>query len=219
MKDMAKWQYGNGYKMLIIADSADTYKRLRVAQETVYPHIRIATPAEILMATNLAAETMKVMADSLVSNWDNHYSTVDTDGKKWELVNGMRELLTENGEVQIPTFPNEDGQEPKLYLIDYEILYKDKPEGAKYITDPFAALVKSAVNLSFFTTKEISEKRGCKFLPGCLSPSSSGEEESARSVDLHGSPPKTSFQELIGKEIELHFVSDDEFDDDDDITQ
>ena len=32
-------------------------------------------------------------------------------------------------------------------------------------------------------------------------------------------PPKNTFQELIGKEIDMHVASDDESDDDDDLTQ
>uniref|UniRef100_A0A7S2YQC2 Uncharacterized protein n=1 Tax=Entomoneis paludosa TaxID=265537 RepID=A0A7S2YQC2_9STRA len=42
MQDMAEWQYGTGYKMLITADSAGTYRELRMAQDSRYDHITIA---------------------------------------------------------------------------------------------------------------------------------------------------------------------------------
>jgi hypothetical protein len=230
MEAMAKWEYGDGYKMLIIADSASSYRNLLVAQDTAHDHIQIATQAEVANATNLLAEMMKVMADSLVSNWDSHYSQVEEkDGRK-KMLEDMRNLLIDDGihKIHVPIVAYQEGADPKLYTIDYAVLYKDcHQEGAKYITDPLPALIKSAMNLSYFTTaKEYPDKKGCKLLPGCKSSFSSVEESSVHSYDIlrlfdskEENAPEKRFHGLIGTEIEVNVVSEAESDDSDDLTQ
>ena len=225
MKAMAKWQYGDGYKMLIIADSASAYTRLGMLQDRVHKHITIAEPAEVENATKLLAEMMKIMADSLVSNWDHHYSKLEEEDGRKKVLESMRELLRD-GKIDVPTVAHPEGEDPpKLYTIDFNTLYEGSPEGAKYIIDPFPALIKSGMNLSYFTTakKQTAQEVRCKLLPECKSSFSSDDEDSydfLRIIDRREKmPPKNTFQELIGKEIDMHVASDDESDDDDDLTQ
>jgi hypothetical protein len=225
MEAMAKWQYGDGYKMLIIADSASAYTRLGMLQDRVHKHITIAEPAEVENATKLLAEMMKIMADSLVSNWDHHYSKLEEEDGRKKMLESMRELLRD-GKIDVPTVAHPEGEDPpKLYTIDFNTLYEGSPEGAKYIIDPFPALIKSGMNLSYFTTvkKQTAQEVRCKLLPECKSSFSSDDEDSydfLRIIDRREKmPPKNTFQELIGKEIDMHVASDDESDDDDDLTQ
>merc|ERR1712176_748329 len=74
MEAMAtKWDYKQGYQMLIVCDSARAYSELKMTNDDLFPHITVASPEEITNATTLVAEMTKVLADSLVSNWDGHY--------------------------------------------------------------------------------------------------------------------------------------------------
>ena len=223
LEAMANWKYQQRYKMLIVADSARTYENLQMLQESKYPHIRYATAPEVKYATDCLAEMTKVLADSLDSNWDDHYSKLD--GPRKQMLELMLEMLRDDErKVDIPDFAASEGQTPALYLIDYEVLYQGNPEGHKYIMDPFPALIKSAMNLSSFTTKNnhhSTKYEGCKLLPGCSSSESPGGEESELSTDItwlfSKRAPATSFEELIGREIELpNFVSEDEDTDDND---
>ena len=223
MKDMAEWQYSTGYKMLIIADSARTYWELRMIQDTTHDHIKIASGQQVQNATHLLAEVMKAMADSLVTNWDSHYKKLDvTDGgtSQKEMLRTMKEMLLVEGKVDVPILKGSQGREFKLYVIDFELLYKNEPEGAKYIMDPYTALIKAGVNLSFYFPKSEDRYGECNLLPGCSASASSGEEESDSSVDIRlfdpaeRNPPRTSFLELLDKEIKIPAVTGDEFEDD-----
>ena len=173
MKEMATtWSYGQGYEMLIVCDSADTYEELKMNNDGRFPHISVASPEDVANATNLVAEMTKVLADSLVSNWDSHYNDLDNLCERKKMLKNMKDILTDDNQerVHIPVIkkPTED---VKLYKIDYGILYDGDPEGQKYIPDPLPALIKSAINLSTFVNKthhqHDPEKQGCKLLPAC----------------------------------------------------
>ena len=226
MEDMAKWQYQTGYKMLMVADSAPTYKQLQMHQDASYNHISIASTEEVQNATTLLAEVMKAMADSLVTNWDNHYQNFDeSDGgtSRKNMLRTMKDILRVERKVDVPKLKDSQGHEFKLYVIDFGLLYGTGTEGGKYIMDPYTALIKAGVNLSSYITRTTRDDpyHHCKLLPGCSSSVSSGEEESDSSVDIllfdpaERNPPKTSFLELLDKEIEIPAVTDDEFEDDD----
>jgi hypothetical protein len=187
-------------------------------QENNYNHIQIASKSDVENATRLAGEIMKILADSLVTNWEDHYKLKDGSWKA--MLSVMRGMLrTDNvGQVEIPVYKLRDGEAPKLYTIDYSVLYDNDAEGAKYIHDPFPALIKAAVNLSAFVNKQKSdeEKKKCKLLPAC---SCSSDEESVYSVDiverfdrLVTIVPEKTAPELIGCEVEVHGVSDDDED-------
>lgn len=140
------------------------------------------------------------------------------------MLNDMRNFVISDG-IQVPKVAYQEGDDPKLYTIDYSLLYEDcHQEGAKYILDPLPALIKSAMNLSSFTTaKKYPVKEGCKLLPGCQSSFSSVEESSHDILRLFDSnkenSPENNFHRLIGTEIDVKVVSDAESDDDDDLTQ
>eukprot|EP00523_Entomoneis_sp_CCMP467_P001599 CAMPEP_0168752572 /NCGR_PEP_ID=MMETSP0724-20121128/18463_1 /TAXON_ID=265536 /ORGANISM="Amphiprora sp., Strain CCMP467" /LENGTH=54 /DNA_ID=CAMNT_0008800841 /DNA_START=368 /DNA_END=529 /DNA_ORIENTATION=- len=53
MEDMAKWQYQEGFKMLIVCDSAATYGRLRMDSDEFHALIDISTKSDVTMATGL----------------------------------------------------------------------------------------------------------------------------------------------------------------------
>ena len=213
MEEMAtEWRYGEGYEMLIVCDSAKTYRALQIMDDRSFPHITVASPKDVADATSLVAEMMKVMADSLVSNWDSHYNDLDEVGGRKKMLKDMKDILSEdNEEVHIPVIkkPTED---IKLYKIDYGILYRGNAVGQKYIHDPFPALIKSAINLSAFFNKRHQhgpERQRCKLLPACscLQDHDDSENSSVTDIldllenagyDLRNSRPASEFPSLIG---------------------
>jgi hypothetical protein len=79
----------------------------------------------------------------------------------------MKSILTKDNQnkVSIPvcTIKDDDDDDddaaPRLYKIDYSIMYEDDEEGMKYIHDPFPALIKSAVNWSAFIVNSKEESK------------------------------------------------------------
>ncbi|CAB9508268.1 expressed unknown protein [Seminavis robusta] len=186
---MAKWQSGTGYKMLIVADAATTYRMVHMNDEGFYPHIDMAEAQDVERATGLLAEMMKIMADSLDSNWDSHYKNLGQDSSaQKQMLGRMRCLLKEEWKgVRVPELRDVAGREPrKLYTIDFSVMYKDNPQGAKYIPDTFPLLVKAAVNLSFHLCKPWQIDDDCKLDLGCFSTGSTQDgQESASASSLN----------------------------------
>jgi len=195
--------------MLIICDSAETYKTLGMIDEEIHDHIEIAEPSQVRDATLLVSEMTKILADSLVNNWE-HYDSFEESSRK-KMLTRMKAILTEENKVKVPVYKLEDNEAPKLYVIDYSALYQDNEEGKKYIHDPFPALIKSAVNLSAYINN-----RDCKLLPACAC-LQDGDKSDVSSVDILDvvnlaelrASEKASVGPLV-HEIQFRAVSDDE---------
>lgn len=153
------WDYGkDGYEMLIVCDSLQSYSEVKMNDDSFFDHIAEASPDDVRSATALVAEMTKVLADSLVSNWDDHYKNLEDRGGRKNMLETMKNILTvdNNNRVHIPILSKQSVEDIKLYKIDYRIMYTDgDKEGKKYIPDPFTALIKSAVNLSAFVNKKL----------------------------------------------------------------
>lgn len=234
MEAMAtKWDYQQGYQMLIVCDSANTYRDLKMTNDALFSHITVASPDDVNNATTLVAEMTKVLADSLVSNWDDHYEDLDDVGRRKQMLKTMKDILTDHNrnQVHIPMIKQQTLEEIKLYKIDYAVLYANDSEGQKFIHDPFPALIKSAVNLSAFVNKKlpgVNKKKGCKLLPACaclqdhdlVSDGVSSEPDILDLLDRSGylrNRPVSEFPSLVGycsHEISSAVVSDDELEGD-----
>jgi len=227
------WDYKQGYQMLIVCDSVNAYSELKMPDDAHFPHISVASPEDVTNATTLVAEMTKVLADSLVSNWDGHYKDLDDVGRRKEMLKMMKDILTNDNQnrVHIPIIKQPTLEEIKLYKIDYKILYATDSEGQKFIHDPFPALIKSAVNLSAFVNKKlqrVKKKQGCKLLPACaclqdhdlVSDGVSSEPDILDLLDRSGylrNRPVSEFPSLVGycsHEISSAVVSDDELEGD-----
>mmetsp|Transcript_5632 Transcript_5632/g.8164 ORF Transcript_5632/g.8164 Transcript_5632/m.8164 type:complete len:491 (-) Transcript_5632:815-2287(-) len=227
------WDYKQGYQMLIVCDSVNAYLELKMPDDAHFPHISVASPEDVTNATTLVAEMTKVLADSLVSNWDGHYKDLDDVGRRKEMLKMMKDILTNDNQnrVHIPIIKQPTLEEIKLYKIDYKILYVNDSEGQKFIHDPFPALIKSAVNLSAFVNKKlqrVKKKQGCKLLPACaclqdhdlVSDGVSSEPDILDLLDRSGylrNRPVSEFPSLVGycsHEISSAVVSDDELEGD-----
>mmetsp|Transcript_5805 Transcript_5805/g.12230 ORF Transcript_5805/g.12230 Transcript_5805/m.12230 type:complete len:109 (+) Transcript_5805:1135-1461(+) len=98
-------------------------------------------------------------------------------------------LLAANGNVDVPKVKDIQGRGTptfRLYVIDFEILFGEDPEGAKDVMDPYTALIKAGVNLSFHIPKHDNRYEKCNLLPVCSASVSSFEEESSVDIMLFG---------------------------------
>jgi hypothetical protein len=205
---MREWEYGKPYEMLIVCDRSDTYQVLGLSVTSKQPHIKNATKPDVRNVTSLLSEATKMLAESMVTNWDALYNGFEETTQKKRMESMLEELLKEN-KVAVPV--EKEVSEPKLYKVSFGDLYNGE-EAKKYIPDPLLLLVKAAVNLS-----AVHYSRAKKLLQACLSLSS---EESVNSVSLEGSgdslnivePPQgTSGLGTLPNEIRI--VSDHEEDD------
>ena len=75
MEEMAEWDFKlKGYNALIVASNQDAYATgLGLTDDA--PHISDATKGDVERGTQLLSTTVKILADSLVSHWDNHFAT------------------------------------------------------------------------------------------------------------------------------------------------
>mmetsp|Transcript_29932 Transcript_29932/g.45812 ORF Transcript_29932/g.45812 Transcript_29932/m.45812 type:complete len:466 (+) Transcript_29932:1011-2408(+) len=223
LEEMAKWQYKDGYKLLIVCDNAKAYQQIKMDEETRFKHIHIASKDEVEKATQRVGEMMMILAESLVTNWKGYYDSFDPTSRK-RMMSRMHESLAGSITVDIPKYNLPEGAVPMMYVIDYADLYADDEEGAKYIHDPMPALIKAAVNASAFVNgKKGGELKDCKLLPAC----SDGEDEESESsfdiIDLVYNDrantsvpreifPKSTTSELVDRKV-VHVISDDEKED------
>ena len=211
-KDLAQWQYEKGFQMLIVCDSAKTYRAIGMLDEDhpTHHHIQMASENDVKAGTLLLEEMTKILADSLVLHWEDGklYDSFEDDDRK-KMMSSMRDILTKhNGNnVEVPKYKLKDGEDPKIYKIDYSLLFPSGDEGAKYIPDPLLLLIKAAINLSnFINSKKDEPFSKCKLLPGC--PSSYDDDESEYSTDIidlweRWEAKRSSMASVVGQEIEV----------------
>jgi hypothetical protein len=209
-EDLAQWQYQKGFQMLIVCDSAKTYKAIGTVDDDGpnHQHIQMASENDVKAGTLLLEEMTKILADSLLLHWEEGklYHTFEEDDRK-KMMSNMRDILAKNGnKVEVPKYKLKDGEDPKIYKIDYSALCQDDEE-AKYIPDPLLLLIKAAVNLSnFINSEKDAPFSKCKLLPGC--PSSYDDDESEYTPDIidlweRREAKRASMRAVVGQEIEV----------------
>jgi len=114
----------------------------------------------------------------------------------------MKDKLSKEGEVYVPTRKLGDSEDPRLYKVKFGDLFENEEE-RKYIPDPLLLLIKAAVNLSAH-----HYTRDCKLLPACMSVSSEESEALLISLQL---PEGSSVIKPTFSEIRI--VGDEEDDD------
>ncbi|KAL7572202.1 hypothetical protein ACA910_011734 [Epithemia clementina (nom. ined.)] len=203
---MREWEYGKPYEMLIVCDESETYRVLGLSGTSTQPHIKNATKPDVRHVTSLLSDATKMLAESMVTNWDALYKGFEETTQKKKMESMLEELLKEN-KVKVPV--EKEVSEPKLYKVSFGDLYNGE-EAKKYIPDPLLLLVKATVNLS-----AVHYSKTKKLLQACLSVSS---EESKVSVEGSGDrfntvePPQgTNGLDTLPNEIRI--VSDHEEDD------
>ena len=140
------------------------------SRHTEEKHVHWATVTDLVLATNVIAETAKAMADSLDKHWDEYYSQRSNNGTRYQLLSRLKDYLRNDGGekgVRVPDMKKDisssmlqfgkdhfdlskiiNNQEVKLIKIHLGMLYRD--ESAKYIPDPWLMALKAATNWSAF---------------------------------------------------------------------
>lgn len=154
---MARWRPQEPYRMLVVCDSPETYRVLLGNSET--PGADWATQGDLALATAILAESTKLLADSLLSNWEYHHGIAPRDRHYDQLVK-LKSILQKERGVRVPRIKAGVTVEAKLHqrkpfdrrlkmlVIDFEKIYKH--EVAKFIPDPWLLALKAANNWSTF---------------------------------------------------------------------
>jgi hypothetical protein len=178
-EEIAKWNHKDPYDVLVVCNTAETYELF--ADGTNLDNCYWASEKDLKLATDVLEEQVKILADSLVSNWDGfHHNQLNNDDQndmtRHKTLQLLKEKLEESGKVLVPDFESVDvnslkynplnpfSDELKLLKVSLGQIYTG--ETASRMPDPFLLAIKAANNWSYHAYGK-RESMIQKLLPGC----------------------------------------------------
>jgi hypothetical protein len=178
-EEIAKWNHKEPYDVLVVCNTAATYRLF--ADTTDRGNCYWATKKDLKLATDVLEEQVRILADSLVSNWDGFHNQLLNNGNAHDMTRHktlqlLKEDLEESGKVLVPDSESVDVKRlkynrlnpfsNKLKLLKVSLGQIYTGETASRMPDPLLLAIKAANNWSYHAYGK-RESRIQKLLPGC----------------------------------------------------
>jgi hypothetical protein len=177
-EEIAKWNHKEPYDVLVVCNTAATYRLF--ADITDLDNCYWATGKDLKLATDVLEEQVKILADSLVSNWDGFHNQLnngdENDMTRHKTLQLLKEVLEKSGKVQVPDFEsvvvkslkynplNPFSDKLKLLKVSLGQIYTG--ETASRMPDPLLLAIKAANNWSYHAYGK-RQSRIQQLLPVC----------------------------------------------------
>ena len=171
-RSAADWTHKEPYEVLIACDSPKAYKLF--ARTTEFNHVQWATTEDVELATTVLTESLKILADSVDTHWEQYYSQQGNNTESCvHQLSHLKDLLRKEGTVLVPEIRYSSGsklhsgltRQVKLIKVNLGMVYRG--DFAAYIPDPWILSFKAASNWSAFAYPLFCNKR-VQLAPVCL---------------------------------------------------